>query len=100
MVSKANIARQFARKNENIAKTELAKTIAEKFGYSLTSAYRIIKEKDGPPKRHYGHHNVSEVAKKKGGELRKLLDEEDRKEQEAYERKMLEAELSRPKFFF
>ena len=80
----------FCKENAELGSEEIIKRLIRDFGYARGSAYNILREA---------------VTGKVGGKyikknLKAYLDSLEIEEQKAYERKMLEAELDRPKFFF
>lgn len=80
----------FCKENVELGSEEIIKRLIRDFNYARGSAYNISREA---------------VTGKTGGKhikknLRAYLDSLEAEEQKAYERKMLEEELSRPKFFF
>lgn len=80
----------FCKENAELGSEEIIKRLIRDFGYARGSAYNISREA---------------VTGKVGGKhikknLRAYLDSLEVEEQKAYERKMLEEELNRPKFFF
>lgn len=80
----------FCKENAELGSEEIIKRLIRDFGYARGSAYNISREA---------------VTGKVGGKyikksLKAYLDSLEVEEQKAYERKMLEEELSRPKFFF
>lgn len=80
----------FCKENAELGSEEIIKRLIRDFGYARGSAYNISREAVTGKIR--GKH-----IKKN---LRAYLDSLEAEEQKAYERKMLEEELSRPKFFF
>lgn len=81
----------FCKENDGKLKsTEIARKLMEMFGYTRSSAFTFVyTETKG---------RVYDMNSGKG--LKAYLDKLEAEEQKKYERKMLEKELDRPKFFF
>lgn len=81
----------FCKENDGkLRSTEIARKLMEMFGYTRSSAFTFVyTETKG---------RVYDMNSGKG--LKAYLDKQDEEEQKKYERKMLEKELDRPKFFF
>lgn len=102
-MSKAKLAREFARKHRDCPKAYLAKRIALEFKYTLPGAYNIIYTMN-EEKRDYNFKRPRIKIQppydiNTGEGLRKYLDQQEREEQEVLERKRLEKE-HREKFQF
>ena len=102
-MSKAKLAREFARKHRDCPKAYLAKRIALEFKYTLTSAYNIIYTMD-EEKRDYNFKRQKIKIQppydiNTGEGFKEYLEQQEREKQKALERKMLEKE-HREKFQF
>ena len=81
----------FCKENDGKLKsTEIARKLMEMFGYTRSSAFTFV----------YTETKGRMYDKNSGKGLKAYLDKQDEERQKAYERKMLEKELDRPKFFF
>lgn len=93
MLERHTRAIAFCKENAELGSEEIIKRLIRDFGYARGSAYNISRE--AVTGKVGGSH-----AKYMKKNLRAYLDSLEAEEQKAYERKMLEEELDRPKFFF
>ena len=84
----------YIRQNSYLKKKELVDYLIVEMGYAERTAYSLVEE--------IVKKNNEEVYQLvlTGKGLKEYLDEQDLKKQRAYEKKKLEEELDRPKFFF
>ena len=92
MLERNRIAVDFIEKNSHLSREELVDYLIAELNYSEGGAYLLTRGKKSMPR--------TTVMFRTGKGLKAYLDKQDEEEQKAYERKMLEEELSRPKFFF
>ena len=86
-------AEAFCKENiKKIGSTKIIKTLMETFGYTYREAWDLLGSQKNKKKPPYNRES--------GKGLKAYLDKQDEEKQKAYERKMLEKELDRPKFFF
>lgn len=90
ILERNRIAVDFIEKNRHLSREELVDYLITELNYSEGSAYLLTRGKKSVPS------NIL----KAGEGLKAYLDKQDEEKQKAYERKMLEEELNRPKFFF
>lgn len=82
----------FYKENDGeLSSAKIARKLVENFGYTYHTAMTLLCE---------ARRAEPEYNKNTGQGLRKFLQELEEREQKAYERKKLETELNRPKFFF
>ena len=100
-------AEKFITENyKKFSRDELVSELLKKVDISYKTAYRLVQQSKLYPKAKCGQ----KVNKSKypiirkytvyGKTLRQLLEEAEKREFEQYKKKLLEEELSRPKFFF
>lgn len=92
IIERNRIAVDFIEENRHLSREELMAYLVIELHYSEDGAYRLTRGKKSVPR--------TSVMFRTGKGLKTYLDKQDEEEQKAYERKMLEKELDRPKFFF
>ena len=94
MLKRHTKAIAFCKENIKLSKAETIERLVEEFGYASKTAYNILREAETEKVRKNSRTKCASEG------LKAYLDRLEVEEQKAYERKMLEKELDRPKFFF
>ena len=93
ILERNRIAVDFIEKNRHLSREELVEHLVAELHYTKNRAQALT---NGKPKKT----TRIPAPLRTGKGLKAYLDKLEAEEQKAYERKMLEAELDRPKFFF
>jgi hypothetical protein len=93
IIARNRIAVNYIRKNKHLSREELINYLVVELKFVRGTALRLTRENGKLRETKPNPFGT-------GKGLRAYLDKQEAEEQKAYERKMLEEELSRPKFFF
>ena len=93
ILERNRIAVDFIEKNRHLSREELVEYLVAELHYTKNRAQALTSEKPKKTTR-------IPAPLRTGKGLKVYLDKQEAEEQKKYERKMLEKELDRPKFFF